>query len=610
MSETDRSKRRELLKRAALLGGAGAAAAALIGGLDSGVLGAPSPSSSSVMNQWDMLLTASCIVFVDSGGSYYVKDAGIGPDLGALIVDASVITAYGASLGAGASGANTTTAGIQEAINCLSGGGSIVLAVGTYNISTGIYIGVNGITILGIERDACVINFTGNIANYHGIYAQYGITSATDNGAAVTTQLKGLHLENFSINLNSNLNSYNSNETSGCCVKAVASLNALIARLNVYGMADYGIYLKAGLAKGGATSLSANNVVRDCLATVDGVIGFFSDSGFAIGTVGDHNSAPNRGQLFSNCVAVCPGLITATAYNPTGFSTWGEIGTAFVECVAQGFLGNSLNTNVGNGFMVQGIGMGTTFDSCLAVENDFGIALQSAIGISIVNHTSWFNRQAGIGNQGGASEYGVNNLQIKNLICMDEGGTAHEGAGVRLQNAATLNPNYVDIDGMRAFMTGLKSPIYNNSPMAFFQPIKVINGSHWRVRGVDALQLVGLGAALLTVGGTNSDIILRDCPGFNPVNKVINAFGTGLVGFGGSAAVPAPSTDYVVIYSDIFITSANSSNNDNSITIKDGAGNVVQSGLSTLTALYVPAGYKINWGAFTGTAGAVTLWGV
>lgn len=610
MSEADKNVRREFLKRSAFLGSAGVASAALLGGLDASVLGQPSPSSVSVMNQWDMLLTASCIVFVDSGGSYYVKDTGIGPDLGAMIVEASVITAYGASLGAGASGASTTTAGIQEAINCLPNGGSIVIQVGTYNISTGIYIGANGIRISGVQRDGCIINFTGNIANYHGIYAQYGITDATDTSAVAIVQMTGLRLENFSVNMNSNLNSFNSNETSGCCVKVVASVSALIASLNVYGMADYGVYLKTGISTGGATSLSANNVVRDCLARVDGVAGFFSDSAFPIGTTHDHNSAPNRGQLFTNCVATCPGLITTTAYIPTGFLTWGEVGTTYVGCVAQGFLGNTPNVNVGNGFMIQGIGSGTRFDSCLAIENDFGIELQSAIGVSIVNHTSWYNRQAGIGNQGGPSEYGVNDVMIKNLISMDEGGTAHEGAGVRLQNAATLNPNYVDIDGMRAFMTGLRSPIYNNSPMAYFQPVKIVNGSHWRLRGVDALQLVALGAPLLTVVGTNSDIVLHDCPGFNPVNQIANPFGAGLIGFGGSAPVPAPSTDYSVIYSDIFISSADSSNNDNSITIKDGAGNTVQSGLPTLTALFVPAGYKVNWGAFSGTAGAVMVWGV
>ncbi len=49
-----------------------------------------------------------------------------------------------------------------------------------------------------------------------------------------------------------------------------------------------------------------------------------------------------------------------------------------------------------------------------------------------------------------------------------------------------------------------------------------------------------------------------------------------LLGFGGAAAVPVASKDYVVTYSDILITAENSSNNDNSITIKDGAGNTVQ----------------------------------
>jgi len=608
MSEAD-NRRREFLKKSALLGGAGVAGAALMGGLDRSVLAQPSPSSSSVISQWDQVMTASCIVFADSGGAYYVKDTGIGPQIGALIVDASVITVYGASLGAGTSGASTTTAGVQEAINSLPNGGLIVMAIGTFNISTGIYIGVNGIRIIGLDRDLSKINFTGDITKYHGIYAQFGLTSATDTNGAVNTQLMGLSLESFSVTMNSNLASFNSNETSGCCIKAAASVSANFYRLNLYGMATYGLYLKTGNSGGNTTGWSGNNLVMDCIATVNGVVGFYSDSGFPIGKGANHNSIPNRGQQFIGCVATCPGLISTTSYEPTGFATYGEVGTTFVRCSAQGFLGQTVNVNFGNGFLVQGIGSGTTFDSCFTVENDFGVELQSAIGVNIVNHVSWYDRQASIGNRGGV-EYGVNNLAIKNLIAMDAGGPGHEGSAIRLQNATTLNSNYAEVDGARMFMTGLTSPIYSLSPNAYFNPIRIANVSHWRVRGVDGLQLVGLGAAFLVASGTNSDVIFRDCPGFNPVNKVTNPFGTGVIGFGENAAIPTANTDYVAIYSDIFVTAANSSNNDNSITIKDGAGNTIQSGLSTLTALYVPAGYKVNWGAFTGTAGAVAVWGV
>lgn len=609
MSEADKNRRREFLKKSAFLGGAGVASAALMGGLAQGALAQPPPTAVSVTNNWDMLFSPSCIVFVDSAGSYYVKDTGIGPDLGGLIVDVSVITDYGASLGAGTSGDSTTTAGIQEAINCLPNGGLISIQAGTYNFSTGIYIAVNGIHVFGAGRDITVLNFTGDVSSYHGIFASPGAASATDTNATVSSPMTDLVLADFSVDLNSTLSSFNTDETSGTCIKTVATQGGLFSRLNLYGMATYGLHIHAGNASGSATAGANSNVVYDCQATVTGVVGFYTDSGYPFGPGADHNSNPNRGNRVVACTATCPAKITTTLYNPTGFLTCGEIGTRYIGCLAQGFLGNTVGTNIGAGFLIQGIGNGTCFDSCDTIENDYGVYLQSAIGVSIVNHVSWYDRYFSVGNAGG-KDYGVQNLQVKNLVCMDLGGVGHEGCAIRLQGATTLNPSNVDIDGVKALMTGLDSPIYGQTPLNYFAILSISNGSHWRVRGIDGSQMVSLGAAFLTVGGTNSDIVIRDCPGFNPVNRIANPFGTTVVGFGGSASVPSPSTDYVVTYSDIFITAANSSNGDNSITVKDAAGNTVQSGLSTLTALFVPAGYKINWGPFSGTAGAVTVWGV
>jgi len=57
---------------------------------------------------------------------------------------------------------------------------------------------------------------------------------------------------------------------------------------------------------------------------------------------------------------------------------------------------------------------------------------------------------------------------------------------------------------------------------------------------------------------------------------------------------------------DIIITSTGGV--DVSITIKDPAGNVIASGLTSLTAMFLPIGYKINFGAFT-TAPTVNVFG-
>lgn len=74
--------------------------------------------------------------------------------------------------------------------------------------------------------------------------------------------------------------------------------------------------------------------------------------------------------------------------------------------------------------------------------------------------------------------------------------------------------------------------------------------------------------------------------------------------------VPTASTDYTVNGVDLFITSTDSGNADNAIIIKDPAGNVITTAASTLEMKLVPLGYKINWGAFTGAAPTVNVYGM
>ena len=97
--------------------------------------------------------------------------------------------------------------------------------------------------------------------------------------------------------------------------------------------------------------------------------------------------------------------------------------------------------------------------------------------------------------------------------------------------------------------------------------------------------------------------------GYNPVGKITSPVGTTTIGIAGTGSTVTASTAYTVVGTNIFITAANSSNSNNSISIKDPAGNVLISGAATLTNQYVPNGYVINWGTFTGTAGAITVFG-
>lgn len=102
--------------------------------------------------------------------------------------------------------------------------------------------------------------------------------------------------------------------------------------------------------------------------------------------------------------------------------------------------------------------------------------------------------------------------------------------------------------------------------------------------------------------------IIRNNIGFNPVGVISLPFETvsATVGLEGDDSIPTANTDYVVAGVDIFITS--SGGTGISITIKDQNDNTVASGLTTLTAQYLPIGYKINFGSFT-SAPTVTVSG-
>lgn len=103
-----------------------------------------------------------------------------------------------------------------------------------------------------------------------------------------------------------------------------------------------------------------------------------------------------------------------------------------------------------------------------------------------------------------------------------------------------------------------------------------------------------------------TDVLTRDIEGFNPIGKITNPFGTSTVGIGGTGAVPAASTEYTAVGSDCYIVSTGGT--EVSISIMDRVGNVIESGLPTLSRI-VPWGYKISWGAFS-AAPTVTVAGL
>ena len=109
---------------------------------------------------------------------------------------------------------------------------------------------------------------------------------------------------------------------------------------------------------------------------------------------------------------------------------------------------------------------------------------------------------------------------------------------------------------------------------------------------------------------------IKDCPAFNPVGLLTTPFtttvpsgGSAWVGIGAPSGTAAPvaSTAYRAEVTDLMITSTGGT--AVSITITDAAGNTIASGLTTLTNYYLPAGFSIDFGAFT-AAPTVTVFGM
>jgi hypothetical protein len=112
--------------------------------------------------------------------------------------------------------------------------------------------------------------------------------------------------------------------------------------------------------------------------------------------------------------------------------------------------------------------------------------------------------------------------------------------------------------------------------------------------------------------------------GFNPYGKIIGG-NTPVVWYpfynapyftiglnpSGNASGPDPSQDYTVTGLDIIVSSTDSANANNAIVIKDQNGNQINpTALHTLDHMYLPVGWKINWGAYTGVKGTVVVCGI
>ena len=123
----------------------------------------------------------------------------------------------------------------------------------------------------------------------------------------------------------------------------------------------------------------------------------------------------------------------------------------------------------------------------------------------------------------------------------------------------------------------------------------------------------------LVVGGSTGQIavvgsgtIARNNSGYNPVGVIATPFDTtnDLLELNGDSAVPVSTKTYVVCTAGCYINSTDSGGADCDIAIQDADGVLVypQSGtVSTLNGVYVPRGYKITWGTFSGADPTVVV---
>jgi hypothetical protein len=178
-------------------------------------------------------------------------------------------------------------------------------------------------------------------------------------------------------------------------------------------------------------------------------------------------------------------------------------------------------------------------------------------------------------------EDGVSHVVIANCI--------HHSCGSGLSSSSGLIKCLGNVDDLivRGNDYGAGTPAASGRPL-------------YVATSVDGLEFSGNDCRGLTnktptIPAISTDVNIHDNPGLNPINKIATAFNTtnNTVGlYGGSTAAPTTATDYLVVGSDILVTVTGGTVSD--ITIKDGAGNTVASGATTLFAQHIPRGYKLR----------------
>ena len=280
---------------------------------------------------------------------------------------------------------------------------------------------------------------------------------------------------------------------------------------------------------------------------------------------------------------------------------------------------NSANQG-GNGFAPSGIGFVKVRSSI--IENNYihdvpyGEPYGGSAGIEIYGYGTEYNKNLWIGNFiENAAYMALSPYAVRGeIIAFNQIRNAHRGIYLDNTHGSTIygnsiyhsipNPNSI---GIRLYRYCDQNSILSNVIDDFPYGIE-LTGTQNNENLIMGNTIRGATNPVFVKPASNSGNIIRSNIGFNPVGVIPLPFETtsATIGLEGDESVPAANTDYVVAGVDIFITS--SGGTGVSIAIKDQNDNMVAFGLATLTAQFLPVGYKINFGAFT-SAPTVTVSG-
>lgn len=290
------------------------------------------------------------------------------------------------------------TDNINSAINQMPNGGLLHLKAGTYTITKAILMNVSNLILEG-EGAGTIIQPSGFDPSLpdNAISMGLGLTSSVVGLSGV---LKNCIVRNLAVQMNqtATLLSSATKENYGNCIEAMGTDHCIIEKVWTYNPYTHGIYFRA-TANGVTPSSPGNqpltrNIVRDCI-TYNGFGTYFD----AV------NTYPNVLQGYGNRAEKCSAIQDWTAYNADvsalpqeGFLDWGNVGTIFEKCYAQGYTPNPASpSHTGfSGFGLEGAGS-CLIKNCTTFNCYNGIHTNShggggAIGAQIHGLDTYFTR--------------------------------------------------------------------------------------------------------------------------------------------------------------------------------------------------------------------------